>query len=287
MSLIDERKAVRNAQPITRLDFHTAFQSVVRMVRASHFELKQMKDAHNAKIEARLAQLKDGKTPTKEELAAIIKPLLPVQPRDGETPSDEKLRSLIRPLIPAPMNGRDGKDAANVDQEAIIARIKRDLPKTGAAIRDGLELLMGEDRIKATAIHGLDEIIAAFFNKSNQGYGPGGGTSFALLQSGTEKVQQPLALNFTGAGAPTITHKQSGVTDISFPASTGGTPVYNEVVSGSGTSFTLANTPTAGSVRLYAQGQRLVPTTNYSISGANITTTDSWSVGALTADYSK
>jgi len=66
-----------------------------------------------------------------------------------------------------------------------------------------------------------------------------------------------------------------------------GVPVENEVVSGSGTSWTLANTPIAGSVKLYA-GTRLIPGGNdYTISGASITTTNSYPAGSLIADYRK
>lgn len=63
-----------------------------------------------------------------------------------------------------------------------------------------------------------------------------------------------------------------------------GIPVDNEIVSGSGTSFTLANVPTVGPA-LYALGQRLFPITDYTISGANITTVNSWLAGQLLADY--
>ena len=65
----------------------------------------------------------------------------------------------------------------------------------------------------------------------------------------------------------------------------GNTFVVNEVVSGSGTSWTLANTPIVGTVALYANGQRLTPTVDYSITGAVITTVDSWSAGTILADY--
>jgi len=61
--------------------------------------------------------------------------------------------------------------------------------------------------------------------------------------------------------------------------------VINEVVSGSGTSFTLANTPTTGTQEIYALGQRLTPTTDYTISGKNITTIATWNAGDLLADY--
>lgn len=63
--------------------------------------------------------------------------------------------------------------------------------------------------------------------------------------------------------------------------------VDNEVVSGSGTSFTLASTPTVGSVHVYGLGQRLVLTTDYSITTTAITTVNSWSAGQIIADYRK
>jgi len=66
---------------------------------------------------------------------------------------------------------------------------------------------------------------------------------------------------------------------------TSGTAVYNEVVSGSGTTWTLAHTPLSGTLALYANGQRLTPTTDYSLSGATITTVLSWDAGSILADY--
>jgi hypothetical protein len=66
-----------------------------------------------------------------------------------------------------------------------------------------------------------------------------------------------------------------------------GVPVENEVVSGSGTSWTLANTPILGSVKLYAGGIRINTAGDYSITGPSITTNSSYSTGALTADYRK
>jgi len=62
--------------------------------------------------------------------------------------------------------------------------------------------------------------------------------------------------------------------------------VENEVVSGSGYSFTLANTPVLGSQAIYGNGQRLYPGVDYSISGENLNMTDSWTVGSILADYS-
>lgn len=64
-----------------------------------------------------------------------------------------------------------------------------------------------------------------------------------------------------------------------------GTAVYNEVVAGGGTAWTLANTPTTDSLRLFANGQRLTPGIDYMIAGDAITTVLSWAAGTLLADY--
>lgn len=63
--------------------------------------------------------------------------------------------------------------------------------------------------------------------------------------------------------------------------------VGNEIVSGSGTSWTLANTPTTNSVDLRANGQFLTPGVgnDYTISGENITTANSYSAGTVVAFY--
>lgn len=63
------------------------------------------------------------------------------------------------------------------------------------------------------------------------------------------------------------------------------TAVFGEVVAGSGTSWTLAHTPTSLGIALYANGQRLTLTVDYSLAGAALTTVLSWSAGTLLADY--
>lgn len=67
----------------------------------------------------------------------------------------------------------------------------------------------------------------------------------------------------------------------------GTTFVDNEIVAGSGTTFTLASTPTSGSQHVYGNGQRLTPGAgnDYTISGAVITTANSFSAGQILADY--
>ena len=105
--------------------------------------------------------------------------------------------------------------------------------------------------------------------KDDNGYPVMGGVSSAdatlVLNSEIDPITGRLLVDLIGGG--------------------GGTAVYNEVVAGNTTTFTLAHTPTAGTVRVYGLGQRLVPTTDWTISGAIITTVSTWSTGQIVADY--
>lgn len=94
---------------------------------------------------------------------------------------------------------------------------------------------------------------------------------------------------FSGVNNPGLDIAQFTSAEIAIliALASGGVPILNEVVSGSGTSWTLANTPVAGTVQLYANGQRLIVGSgnDYTISGTNITTTNSWVSGTVLADY--
>ncbi len=62
--------------------------------------------------------------------------------------------------------------------------------------------------------------------------------------------------------------------------------VDNEVVAGSNLTWTLANTPTLGSVQLYGNGQFLTPGgVDYTISATHITTINPFSAGTIIASY--
>lgn len=104
-------------------------------------------------------------------------------------------------------------------------------------------------------------------------------------------VQNPANYGYvvSGTGPYTLTYVNAPTQapDSFYNNLTGssGNDIENEIVSGSGISWTLAHTPVTGTVALYGQGQRLYPTTDYSISGANITTFNSWTAGSLLADY--
>lgn len=98
----------------------------------------------------------------------------------------------------------------------------------------------------------------------------------------------PALLGTSNVDGTTVTIFADPVTHRLLVDSTGGSStnfVDNEVVAGGGTAWTLAQTPVTGSQHIYANGQRLTPTVDYTITGAAITTVSSWTAGTLLADY--
>jgi hypothetical protein len=137
-----------------------------------------------------------------------------------------------------------------------------------------------------------------------------GGATFTLLQNYTSIVSfdgtnwWATALPVVPVNTPAVTHEwinaynaTTGVFTQTQPAYSdiSGTPNFadDETVSGSGTSWTLAHTPAAGSVPILVVqlpsfgGVTLIngQTPGFTISGASITTTNSYLAGALFAWY--
>jgi len=116
---------------------------------------------------------KDGKTPTREELIALIQPLVP-KIKDGRTPTEAELTDIMRPLIP------------NVNEytiaQKVLAELKLPDAPTAEAIADiVLEKLkeekVGIDNIEGlrTALNVLNRNIAELKGRKLQGSGGGGG----------------------------------------------------------------------------------------------------------------
>lgn len=109
-------------------------------------------------INARLDELKDGHTPTNDELLALILPLIP-EPVHGETPDDARLLALIKPLIPIVKDGS---------------------PDSAEDIRNKLEVLPEGERLSMDAIEGLRQAIEDLSRRimySMGGGGNGGGVA--------------------------------------------------------------------------------------------------------------
>lgn len=158
-------------------------------------------------------------------------------------------------------NGRDGKDALPPSSEQLKAIIEPLIKQYHAEIEATKEIVVNEDLVKEIIkiMHSLPEN-----DKLEVSKGIRNAQSFIF-----GKTRYDISELMHGGAS----------------SSSSSTDVYNEVVAGSGTSWTLSHSPTSDSLQLYANGQRLMLTTDYTISGANITTVSSWVAGTLLADY--
>lgn len=198
--------------------------------------------------------------------------------------------------------GANGNDAPLIDEvaleERILARIP--LPKNGETplvdygkIAKEAAKLISIPKPKDGKHADLEAIVEKVFELLSTGKKKLSVKHIGDFTNGLEQTIAPirsLAAGFRGGGdtvaagsGVTIT-TSNGVKTISASGGSANA-TYNEVVTGNTNTFTLAQAPTAGTVRVYALGQRLVLTTDYSIAAAVITTVSSWSAGQITADY--
>lgn len=144
----------------------------------------------------------------------------------------------------------------------------------------------------------IDQIVSDLEQMGNNGGNAklwGGGSRTLYLNGVTMSPQNLYSdINFipgTGVTISAVNNEQSLQADVTISASggKGGFTYINEIVSGSGTSFTLAHVPVDSTrVALYGGGSRLTPGTgnDYTISGAVIIMANSYASGQVLADYS-
>lgn len=203
-------------ESLTRTEFNSSFAKLGAFVR------KSIADLH-AQTTKRLAELKDGYTPVKGKDYFDGAPgKMPVAGKDFPLPKDGY----------TPIKGVDYFDGVDADEEVIAGKvvemvvpkatdaIGKNLPALGTAIRDGLELLQGENRLSVSAIQGLEEHIGRVVEP----YSMGGGAVVSVQSNGVNKVNQAGTLNFKGGGAPTVSVGANGVTELDFPAGSGINP---------------------------------------------------------------
>lgn len=180
----------------------------------------------------------------------------------------ESVKRMI-PVIPDPVLF-DPTELQNQIDVLMAYETPEPKPVQANEVRDLLETLKDEERLDASAIKNLPEATKTVVEGMNK--------ALALYML----IDMDLAGIAVGQSI-----KWDGVRWIPYtPAAGTGTAVYNEVAGGSGTTFTLAHTPTSDAVvRVYARGQRILSPGGYSISGATITTVDSWSATDITVDY--
>jgi hypothetical protein len=224
MPLKDRPKNLRSyiqfaSEVITRAEFKAAFSTLKALIHDAFAE-------QNYRIDARLAQLKDG----------------------AQGPKGDKGDSVAGPRGPKGDKGDTGGIGPAPDTEpikaAIIAEVseylEKNLPALGASIRDGLELLPPEQAIKPTAIAGMEQYVQELLKKHGAYLGSGGQSSISVMQSGTLKAQAAPTLNFKGVGAPTVTTGANGVLHLDFPSAGVTELAATETPDGSTTVFTFA-----------------------------------------------
>lgn len=227
---ISKQDFVKNFDIVIKLvkdlkNYNVTELNAIKSVLVSNFEkLKEttLSDIENlkTKVVKKLSEVKDGEKSEPGENG--VSP----DPRQVAELASKQALEAIKPLIPT------------------IEDIEQDLPKLGAFIRDGLELLQGEERLKIEAILGLREELDELKKLRTQTLGGGG---FSRL-----------ALNMAFIDDETPTN------------------------SGDDLSFTIAHTPSpTSSLKVYRNGQRIRITEDYTFSGKTITLLSALTAGEI------
>lgn len=158
LNILDDQVSAKDLQQFlsTLLDF---LRQTVRQLRAEYATFNA--DA-NARIEAKLATLKNGKDGK--------------DGRDG-APGRDGIDGV---------KGDKGDPGQNADMDSMVADILAKfatVPGLTEAVRNGLETLQGEERLKASAIDGLDERVSAIVAAQPRTSSGGGVTNMRIQQA--------------------------------------------------------------------------------------------------------
>ncbi len=227
----------------TRQEFTESFGNVVKNVK--QFEAKLVSDFSalrdtimglQQRVEDKVdAKLADHDTVIKTRLAEIKQP----EPgKDGYTP----IKGVDY------FDGEPGEDADPADEAALVAKIEADLPSLGNAIRDGLELLKDDERLKVTALSGLEEEIrrlAAEFEGTGTTTG-WGAHPLTIRGLGINIDKNTRVIDFRGAGLTSVTRSKDGVVTVTVGGGSGTlSPIaVTGTIDDSNVTFTVASTPT-------------------------------------------
>jgi len=230
---------------LTPDEFMNAFRMVMDYV-------KRMEANNTAQLRDILEQVQDARTKLQEmatEERDETRTTLEGHLAQLENRAEEML-ALMDARLAEIRNGEDGKDA---DEELVVERavvrvkeeisiptaedVLNDVTALGERVRDSLELLEGEDRLKATAIQGLEELISRV------------GQMGTVVEAIRGAANTPTPMNRPLHEATTM----NGILDY---------VTLNEAVGAGGTA-----------VIVRYQGQTLDMTTHYTVDGNKITFT--------------
>lgn len=231
-----------------------------------------------------------------EMVLAYVLPKIP-RPRDGKSPipdfdfpTKETVYKWVKDSIKTTF-----EQAKAPDYEQTIKLIKGEVkkyrpPSKTEVVKDAVDAVLKEVKsivrkpVEWKEVKNVPDFQDMIARMQSHNFA-GGGPRLRIQNGGTTISENITNLNFTGSGV-SAAYSGNGVATLTVSGASG-TIVDSEEVSGSGTTWTLANTPIAGTVKLYLNGMRakLGASNDYTISGATITTTNSWSAGQVVADY--
>ncbi len=244
--------AVLDEETLTRKEFVNAFAEVIDLMKKIEAKYEEKMATLESSYKQTVNQTSDKlitennaeffklKNDIKKSLDKLF---------DEQTAGMNLMRDKLRGL-------RDGKDA---DEQKIIdsVLVKIKLPEakelildTPEQLRDKLETLNGQDKLRIEAINGLEEVLEELKNRRTGG--GGGGFNY-------------LAMDIHIIDDETPSGTKNGVN----------------------TAFTINNTPNpTTSLKVYLNGQRLALTTDYTFSGRTITfITAPLSTDTIKVDY--
>lgn len=224
----------------------------------------------------------DAITPSDARLIQLIRPLIPEvkDGEDGKTPSKRELKKMMKELIPEPKNGKDA-DVEGIVEEVLskVPKVEQIQPDMAEDIRNKIELLEGDERLTIASINGLDDLIDSKVTATRNAIlgGRQGQVGYNMFVDGTKKGKA-VNTNFVAGTGVTLTHAEANgrndiTIDVAASSSFADSETPSGTVNGVNDTFTLANTPTAGTVRLYVNGMRqnVGAGNDYTISGGTIT----------------
>lgn len=184
-------------------------------------------DADELAIEQRIT----AKLPDEKKIISVLEKKLPskesvVKRCMAMLPTKEEIAKKV--IVPEP---------EKIDEQKIVDKVEADLPSLGDKIRDGLELLSGESRLRIEAINGLEEILEELKKQKLGGGRVGGGFNYMAMDIHIVDDQTP-----TGT------------------------------IDGVNTTFTIGNAPNPiASLKVYINGMRMNLTEDYTFSANTIT----------------
>ncbi len=164
--------------------------------------------------------------------------------------------------------GVDGEAGKDADEQAIIAKLESDLPRFGAAFRDGLELLQDEERLDISALRGVDKLVKDL-KASGKNVQVGWGAHPLTIYDGTTVIDKNARIINFGSNL-TVSRNASGVITVS---ATGGAGVTELTATGTinsiNTAFTFLSKPTY----IFVDGTKYRENEGWTWNGGTLTAT--------------